>query len=207
MVRVDDLVELCDRSEAVSIHIPLVEETRHAISTAELATFGERGVLLNTSRGGIVDKPALVEALEGGDIGDRGVGIGRTSQWAGYVDSHVGGEDAEVLVGTMIENERAVENLEEILAVPELGFAFVDPADLAMSMSEGEPLEKNEEAVEAAIDRTLEACLAADVPIGRIRNDVTAAREAADAGYQIVRIGGDIGAIGTALRNKLDELD
>jgi len=143
----------------------------------------------------------------GGDVGDRGVGIGRTSQWAGYVDSHIGGEDAEVLVGTMIENERAVENIEDILAVPELGFAFVGPADLAMSMSEGEPLEKNEEAVEAAIDRTLEACLAADVPIGRIRNDVTAAREAADAGYQIVRIGGDVGAISTALRNKLDELD
>jgi len=73
VVRVDDLVELCDRSDAVSIHVPLVEGTRHAISTAELAALGERGVLLNTSRGGIVDEPALVEALEGGVVGGAGL--------------------------------------------------------------------------------------------------------------------------------------
>jgi 2-dehydro-3-deoxyglucarate aldolase len=141
-----------------------------------------------------------------GDVGDRGVGVGRTAEWAGYVDSHVGGEDSEVLVGTMIENERAVENIEEILAVPELGFAFVGPADLTMSMSDGDPLGKNPEAVESAIDRTREACLAADVPVGRIRNDVTEAQAAVDAGYRIVRVGGDLGSIRATLGARLDEL-
>jgi 2-dehydro-3-deoxyglucarate aldolase len=142
-----------------------------------------------------------------GDVGDRGVGIGRSGEWGGYVDSFVGAEDDEVLVGTMVENERAVENIEDILAVPHLGFAFVGPADLEMSLSGGDPLEKNPEAVQSGIDRTLEACLAADVPVGRIRNDAVEARVAAEAGYQILRIGGDVGSIRTTIGDRLDELD
>lgn len=141
-----------------------------------------------------------------GDVGDRGVGVGRSSNWEGYVDSFVDGEDSQVLVGTMIENERAVRNIEEILSVPRLGFAFVGPADMAMSMSGGDPLEKSPEQVSAAIDRTREACLDAGVPVGRIRNDVGEARAAVDAGYRIVRIGGDLSAIRSTLGERLEEL-
>ena len=152
---------------------------------------------------------AAVEAAYfayGGDVGDRGVGVGRSGEWAGYVDSFVGGEDSEILVGTMIENQRAVDNVEEILSVPQLGFAFVGPADLSVSVSGGEPLSDTTAAVEDAIDRTLDACLDAGVPIGRIRNDPESAREAIDAGYQIVRIGGDAGAVRSVLGSRLAEL-
>jgi 2-dehydro-3-deoxyglucarate aldolase len=106
----------------------------------------------------------------------------------------------------MIENERAVENIEEILAVPRLGFAFVGPADLEMSMSAGDPTNESPEDVASAIDRTLEACLAADIPIGRIRNDTADAQAAIDAGYRIVRIGGDVSSIHDTLGARLDEL-
>lgn len=138
-----------------------------------------------------------------GDVGDRGVGVGRSGNWEGYVDSFVGGEDDQVLVGTMIENEQAVENIEDILAVPQLGFAFVGPADMAMSMSGGDPLEKSPEQVSAAIDRTLEACLDAGVPVGRIRNSVAEAQAAVDAGYQIVRVGGDLSAVRSTLGERI----
>ena len=170
---------------------------------------GVRTILLPRIETAAQLRPAVEAAYFAydGDVGDRGVGVGRSGEWAGYVDSFVGGEDDEVLVGTMIENERAVENIEDILAVPHLGFAFVGPADLAMSMSGGDPLAKNEAAVQTAVDRTLEACLAADVPIGRIRNSVEEARTAAAAGYQILRIGGDIGSIRSTLGDRLAELD
>jgi len=39
----------------------------------------------------------------------------------------------------MIENERALTNLASILSVPQLGFAFLGPADMEMSMSGGDP--------------------------------------------------------------------
>jgi len=129
-------------------------------------------------------------AYDGG-VGDRGVGVGRTSRGEGPVDSHTGGEDDRVLIGTMIEKERAVENIEETLSVPQLGFALVGPANLAMSLSDGFPLEKNQTAVEAAIDRTRTACLEASLPIGRIRNEMGDAQASIGEGYQIVRIGGD----------------
>ncbi len=142
-------------------------------------------------------------SYEGG-VGDRGVGLGRTSEWEGYVDSHIGGEDDQVLVGAMIENKQAVENIDDILAVPELGFTFVGPADLSMSLSAGDPLNKNPKQLQEAIDRTREACLDAGVPIGRIQNDPADAREAIEQGYQIVRIGGDTGAIRSSLADRLD---
>lgn len=154
-------------------------------------------------------RPAVAAAhfAYDGGVGDRGVGVGRTSEWAGYVDSHIGGEDSQVLVGTMIENTRAVRNIQEICAVPRLGFAFIGPADLSISLSEGEPLETHPEQLQAAIDRTREACLAADVPVGRIHNDPADARQAVDDGVQIIRIGGDTGAIRSVLNDRLAAVD
>jgi 2-dehydro-3-deoxyglucarate aldolase len=141
-----------------------------------------------------------------GDVGDRGVGVGRSAEWVGYDDEFVAGEDSEVLVGTMIENRRAVEQIEEILSVPQLGFAFVGPADLSVSLSGGDLTANTDEAVQAAIDRTLSACLDSGVPVGRIRNSVEEARAAMDAGYRIVRIGGDVSSIHATVGSRLDDL-
>jgi D-3-phosphoglycerate dehydrogenase len=71
--RVDDRSELFSRSDAVSIHAPLTAETRHAVSTEELAALGEHGVLVNTSRGAIVDEAALVEALRTDSVNGAGL--------------------------------------------------------------------------------------------------------------------------------------
>lgn len=71
--RVGDLSELFAASDAVSIHTPLTPETRGAVSTQELAALGERGILINTSRGAIVDEEALVEALEAGTVSGAGL--------------------------------------------------------------------------------------------------------------------------------------
>lgn len=139
-----------------------------------------------------------------GDVGDRGVGIGRGSRWAGYDDAHVGRADDDVLVGTMIENERALSNLEEILSVPRLGFVFLGPADMSISMSGGDPTAKHPEQIADGIDTTLEACLDTGVPAGRIQNDPAAAAEAVESGFQIVRIGSDVGAIRAVLADRLD---
>jgi D-3-phosphoglycerate dehydrogenase len=73
VTRVGTLSELFSRSDAVSIHAPLTPETRQSISTEELAALGERGVLINTSRGPIVDEGALLEALETGTVGGAGL--------------------------------------------------------------------------------------------------------------------------------------
>jgi D-3-phosphoglycerate dehydrogenase len=71
--RVTELPELFARADAVSVHAPLTPETRHAVSTDELSALGPAGVLVNTSRGPIVDEAALLDALETGALGGAGL--------------------------------------------------------------------------------------------------------------------------------------
>jgi glyoxylate reductase len=55
-------------ADVVSLHLPLTDETRHLIDAHALARMKPSAVLVNTSRGPIVDEEALVAALEGGAI-------------------------------------------------------------------------------------------------------------------------------------------
>ena len=76
--RVTTFLELFERADAVSLHVPLTDETHNAVSTEQLEALGEHGVLINTARGGIVDETALVEALETDTI--RGAGLDNFEQ-------------------------------------------------------------------------------------------------------------------------------
>jgi phosphoglycerate dehydrogenase-like enzyme len=58
-----DLGEMLERSDVVSLHIPLAAETRHVIGAAELARMRPEAYLVNTARGGLIDEAALLEAL------------------------------------------------------------------------------------------------------------------------------------------------
>jgi D-3-phosphoglycerate dehydrogenase len=71
--RVTAFTALFEGADAVSVHAPLTPETRHSVSTAELTALGEDGVLVNTSRGPIVDEEALLDALETGALGAAGL--------------------------------------------------------------------------------------------------------------------------------------
>ncbi|HET9214326.1 MAG TPA: D-glycerate dehydrogenase [Gaiellaceae bacterium] len=62
------LAELLARAHAVSLHVPLTPETRHLIGAAELRSMRMDAVLVNTSRGPVVDERALVDALRSGEI-------------------------------------------------------------------------------------------------------------------------------------------
>lgn len=66
--QVDTLDRLFKRSDAVSIHVPLVETTRHLVNRDRLALMPEKGVLINFSRGGVVDNVAALAALESGRL-------------------------------------------------------------------------------------------------------------------------------------------
>ncbi len=67
------LEELLQQSHVVSLHTPLDENTRGMIGSVELAAMRSDAILVNTSRGGVVDTGALVEALANGSI--RGAAI------------------------------------------------------------------------------------------------------------------------------------
>jgi glyoxylate reductase len=55
--------ELLERSDFLTLHMPLLPETRHYISAHELGQMKRTAILINASRGPVVDEKALVEAL------------------------------------------------------------------------------------------------------------------------------------------------
>ncbi|MFF6806940.1 NAD(P)-dependent oxidoreductase [Streptomyces sp. NPDC012616] len=62
------LDELLRRSDAVILHVPLTPGTHHIIGTEQLALMKPGGLLVNVSRGGLVDTDAVVGALDGGHL-------------------------------------------------------------------------------------------------------------------------------------------
>ena len=66
--RDDELDLLLRDADVVSLHCPLTPETRHLIDAAALASMKPTAVLVNTSRGAVVDEAALVESLREGRI-------------------------------------------------------------------------------------------------------------------------------------------
>lgn len=73
--QVATLAELLDRADVVSLHVPLTSETHHLIGAAELAAMGPDAVLVNTSRGPVVDEAALADALHAGTIFGAGIDV------------------------------------------------------------------------------------------------------------------------------------
>lgn len=67
--------ELLERSQVVSLHTPLDTTTRHMIGASELARMRSDAVLVNTSRGGVVDTDALVTALREGRVAGAGIDV------------------------------------------------------------------------------------------------------------------------------------
>lgn len=67
-VEIVGLDELIERSDFLSLHVPLTPDTANMISAAELSRMKKNAVLINTARGGIVNEADLYEALKGGTI-------------------------------------------------------------------------------------------------------------------------------------------
>jgi D-3-phosphoglycerate dehydrogenase / 2-oxoglutarate reductase len=68
-IRPVGLTELLECSSAISVHVPLTEETRGFIGASELALLPNGAFVVNVSRGGLLDVDALLEALESGRVG------------------------------------------------------------------------------------------------------------------------------------------
>jgi glyoxylate reductase len=65
----DDLHAALERADFVSLHTPLTPETRHLIDAEALAVMKPTAILVNTSRGPIIDQDALATALREGRLG------------------------------------------------------------------------------------------------------------------------------------------
>jgi D-lactate dehydrogenase len=69
------LLELYERADIISLHVPLTPATHHLIEARALARMKRGVVLVNTSRGALLDSRALIDALKTGHIGSAGLDV------------------------------------------------------------------------------------------------------------------------------------
>ena len=72
---VADLDELLARSDIVSLHVPLTDDTRHLMGRRQLALLRPSAVVVNTARGPVVDEEALADALHDGTVFGAGLDV------------------------------------------------------------------------------------------------------------------------------------
>ena len=66
---------LLAESDIVTLHSPLTDKTHHMLGRGEFAKMKQGAMIVNTSRGGLIDTDALVEALESGKLGGAGLDV------------------------------------------------------------------------------------------------------------------------------------
>lgn len=74
-MRYVDLPEMLASSDVITLHCPLTPQTRHLIDADALARMKPGAMLLNTSRGAVVDTPAVIAALKAGTLGSLGLDV------------------------------------------------------------------------------------------------------------------------------------
>jgi glyoxylate reductase len=70
-----DLTRLLAESDFVSVHTPLTKDTQHMLSTAQFNQMKRGAIVINTSRGPVIDEAALVEALNAKTIAGAGLDV------------------------------------------------------------------------------------------------------------------------------------
>lgn len=74
-VRCVALASIFSESDIISLHCPLTQQTYHLIDAAAIATLKRGAMLINTSRGGLVDAKAVITGLKTGQIGYLGLDV------------------------------------------------------------------------------------------------------------------------------------
>jgi len=140
--RVEDLDELFASCDIISLHCPLTPMTRNMVNAQRLSRMKPGAIIINTARGGLIDEPALAEALASGRI--SGAGLDTFAQepppaehpfWTEprlVLSPHIGGvtEAANIRVG--VEAAQGIVDMLEGRPVPEA--RIVNRAELKISV-------------------------------------------------------------------------
>ena len=74
-VHYTDCKTLCGESDIISLHVPLTPDTKHLIDSHQIVNMKRGAMLINTSRGGLVDTKAVIEGLKTGKVGYFGMDV------------------------------------------------------------------------------------------------------------------------------------
>ncbi len=87
-VAVHSLGDLNDRADVVSLHMPLTSDTRHLVDAAFIGRLPAGAAVINTARGGLVDEPALLAALDAGHVAGAALDVFEEEPYRGPLSGH-----------------------------------------------------------------------------------------------------------------------
>lgn len=158
--KVEDLVRAGD---AAGVPVVVRVPTHEGDWIGSALDGGASGVLV--PRIGTADQArAAVAAARYTPDGKRGCGPARANGYGQRLMEYIQTANASLLVALQIETVEGVENIEEILAVPDIDVIFIGPGDLALSLGDMSPAGKPR--LDAAIAAVVDACKARGVQIG-----------------------------------------
>ena len=144
----------------------------------------------------------LVAACRYPPLGNRSCGPFRARLYGGA--DYVEHANETVLALAMIETREALENLEEIVAVPGLDAVYVGPSDLSFALGLTPGFDQEEKVFLEAIDRIVRAAKAQGVVAGIHNGSAAYARRMIQLGFRLVSISTDVGLLTAGSRHILD---
>jgi 4-hydroxy-2-oxoheptanedioate aldolase len=136
--------------------------------------------------------------------GNRGVGIGRAHTYGLSFENTIRNANDETAIILQAESLAAIDNIEEIVKVPDLDAVLVGPYDLSASL--GRIGEVNHPEVQEAINRVADVCKAAGIKLGYFGVNASAVKPAIDNGFTLIAVGVDTLFVIKSAAETLEEL-
>lgn len=141
-------------------------------------------------------------------IGERSWGPHRATLLAGLPDQKVYLREANDAIVTlaMIETREAMDNLDAIAAVPGIDVLFVGPADLSITLSNGQSWDPHSAEVEAALEKIVAAAKKANKVAGLYCINADRALAVAKRGFRFLAVGSDLGFLRAGFAPQVKQL-
>ena len=192
------LIALRTSGAALLVRVPHQEET----AIMQALDLGAQGVVVPHVDTGSECAGAVRAALYP-PRGSRGVGPRRAARLTDR-ETYFRRAGTGTFVGVMIESGPAVDNIDDILAVPGLGGVIIGAADLASSL--GHLNDPRHGDVARAVDQITQRCTAAGVPFGMYAASAEEATRLMSRGAQLITVGSDLLFLEQGMRTAVDKV-
>ena len=115
------LSDLLHLSNIVSLHVPLLPQTRHLMSRERFAEMRRGAILINTARGAVVDTDALIWALDEGILNGAGLDVIEGEELVGEEDRYLGEAKAEEKMRVLAQ-QYVLLRRENVILTPHMAF-------------------------------------------------------------------------------------
>jgi 4-hydroxy-2-oxoheptanedioate aldolase len=186
------LADFCIAARGVQlptiVRVPSIHEPQRLYQTLDLGATG----LLCPQTETKAEAEAIIQATKYYPMGQRGMAMRNVhTSWERYKGSELTSRlNEETMIVLQIESARAVENLDQLIAVPGVDAAFIGPNDLSQTL--GIPGDAGHPEVVKYVERALETCRRANVPCGVHTFDVESAQRWIQKGMRFMACGNEV---------------